>query len=150
MNALVTVTRDAVVAEALSWIGTPFKHNQHCKRFGCDCIGLIIGVFQSLGCISADWAPPAYSPQWHAHKNEEKLVETALAMGCEETGTDELRLGDILIFKYGRVCSHAGFYVGDDAIVHAYFGLGRTVRMPLAGEMRLRHRKTLTAPWVEG
>lgn len=59
--------RDRVVAEARSWIGTPFLHQQSLKGVGVDCIGVILGVGRDLELlqISPDqWAPYAgYSRQ---------------------------------------------------------------------------------------
>lgn len=143
------VTRAQIVAEASTWIGTPFQHAQHCKRKGCDCIGLIIGVFQQLGCLAPDYIAPRYSQQWHAHKNEELLMRYALDAGFTVKNADP-EPGDVLIFKYGRVCSHSGIYMGNDSFVHAYFALHRVVQQPLRGELKDKFRRVLTAPWVEG
>ncbi len=142
------VTRDAIVREALDWIGTPFQHAQHCKRHGCDCIGLVIGVFQALKALPAEYSPPGYSQQWHAHKNEELLLTSARAMGFADT-TSAPEPGDLLIFKFGRVCSHSGIYLGNDHFVHAYYHLGRVVKQPLRGELSQRLRRVLVAPWIE-
>ncbi len=142
------VTRAAVVREALEWIGTPFQHAQHCKGRGCDCIGLVIGVFQRLGAIPANYAPPGYSQQWHAHKNEELLVASAHGMGFMDKATDP-EPGDLLVFKFGRVCSHSGIYLGGGEFVHAFFNLSRVVKQPLRGELQQRMRRVMVAPWVE-
>lgn len=141
------VTRAQVVAEARTWIGTKFQHNQSCKGHGCDCIGLVIGVFRALGCIAPDYYPPAYSQQWHAHKNEELLMHNAQAMGFRSKSEAPLP-GDLLVFQYGRVCSHAGIYLGEDSFVHAYFSLHRAVIQPLRGELKDRMRHVMVPPWV--
>ncbi|MBN9249774.1 MAG: hypothetical protein J0I86_04210, partial [Mesorhizobium sp.] len=39
---------DEIVAEALSWLGTPYRHQASSKGVGCDCLGLIRGVWRSL------------------------------------------------------------------------------------------------------
>src|ERR1700682_1205564 len=49
----VMVTRAQIVAEARSWLGTPFLHQNSMKAAGCDCIGLIRGVFREVGLKSA-------------------------------------------------------------------------------------------------
>lgn len=142
------ISREAVVAEALQWQGTRFHHNQSCKGHGCDCIGLIIGVFRELGGFDPSYRPPAYSQQWHAHKNEEVLVQTALSVGFREKSGDALP-GDMLVFKFGRVASHAGIYLGNDEFIHAYFALGRVVKQPLRGDLQFRLRKIMTPPWLD-
>lgn len=51
--------RDAIVSEARAWRGTPYKHQAMLKGVGCDCVGLIRGVGQSVGAMPIDneaWA----------------------------------------------------------------------------------------------
>jgi cell wall-associated NlpC family hydrolase len=42
-------TRDDIVRQARTWIGTPFHHQARLKSKGCDCLGLIVGVVDELG-----------------------------------------------------------------------------------------------------
>jgi len=42
------VTREAIVAAARSFIGTPYHHQASCKKAGCDCLGLIRGVWRDV------------------------------------------------------------------------------------------------------
>lgn len=49
-----TVTRAMVVAEARSWLRTPWQHQARMKGVGVDCAGLIIGVARNLGLVPAD------------------------------------------------------------------------------------------------
>lgn len=48
------VTRAEIVAEARSWIGTPFLHQAYRKGVGCDCIGLVGGVCMERGLFPRD------------------------------------------------------------------------------------------------
>ncbi len=41
-------TRDAVVAAARKYIGTPYHHQAALCGAGCDCLGLIRGVWRDL------------------------------------------------------------------------------------------------------
>lgn len=43
------LTRAKVVAEARSWVGTPYLHQGDRKRLGVDCAGLVRGVCIELG-----------------------------------------------------------------------------------------------------
>ncbi len=140
--------REDIVAEARTWIGTPFQHAQSCKGKGADCVGLCIGTFKALGGIAPGWFPAPYSQQWHVHKNEELLVNTVAAFGFIEKPVGQRELGDLLFFQFGRVCSHVGIYVGDNQMVHAYFSLHRAVQQPLTGDMGARLRRVMQAPWV--
>lgn len=51
---------DAIVQEAGTWVGTPYRHQQMKKGSGVDCVGLIIGVGHGLGVLEITreaWAP---------------------------------------------------------------------------------------------
>ena len=39
---------EAVVKEALSWLGTPYRHQGSRKGVGCDCLGLVMGVWRAI------------------------------------------------------------------------------------------------------
>lgn len=41
------IDRDALVAEARSWIGTSYRHQASVKGVGCDCLGLVRGVWRA-------------------------------------------------------------------------------------------------------
>lgn len=54
------LTREAIVAEARSWLGTPFMHQQSSQGVGVDCVGLILGVGRELGVLEISeeaWRP---------------------------------------------------------------------------------------------
>ena len=142
------ITRQQVVDEALTWVGTPYQHHQSCKGVGADCVGLCLGVFKALGCIAPGWFPQPYAQQWHIHRNEEQLVQTVESFGFAPH-YGEPRPGDMLFFQYGRVCSHTGLYVGGGNVVHAFFSMNRAVLQPVAGELQSRARKVLVAPWIK-
>lgn len=142
------ITRQQVVDEALSWRDTPYQHAQSCKGHGTDCIGLLIGVYKAVGCIDKSFQPAPYSQQWHAHQNQELLRDAMRSFGCTRV-EGEPQPADLLLFQYGRVISHAGIYVGNGEFVHAYFGLHRVVKQPLAGELAERLRRVMRAPWFE-
>lgn len=40
---------DAIAAEALTWVGTPFRWQGRIKGVGCDCKGLVAGVAAACG-----------------------------------------------------------------------------------------------------
>lgn len=63
MTDQVTGVAAEVIAEARGWIGTPYRHQGRRKGVGCDCLGLLIGVWravygqepESAGPYTADW-----------------------------------------------------------------------------------------------
>jgi NlpC/P60 family putative phage cell wall peptidase len=41
-------TREQIVAAARGWLGTPYHHQASVKGVGCDCLGLIRGLWREL------------------------------------------------------------------------------------------------------
>ena len=39
---------ERVLAEARSWLGTPYRHQGGRKGVGCDCLGLVRGVWKGV------------------------------------------------------------------------------------------------------
>jgi NlpC/P60 family putative phage cell wall peptidase len=115
--------RMRIVAETLRWIGTPYLHQQSARGHGCDCLGLVAGVWRSLGGM----APilPAYTADWGEVSGREYILEAArqwlapLAIG-------EAAPGDLLVFRWrpGVVAKHLGILVAERRFVHAHEGVG--------------------------
>lgn len=64
----------AVVAEALSWVGTPYRHQAALKGLGCDCLGLVRGVWRALYGGELE-RPGPYAPDWAEAGGAETLLE---------------------------------------------------------------------------
>ncbi len=43
--------RRALVTEAQSWLGTPFRPHASVKGAGADCVGLVYGILHNIGAI---------------------------------------------------------------------------------------------------
>ena len=39
---------EAIIAAAKEWRGTPYHHQQSQKGVGCDCLGLVRGVYEAV------------------------------------------------------------------------------------------------------
>jgi NlpC/P60 family putative phage cell wall peptidase len=114
------ITRDALVAEARSWIGTPYRHQASLKGVGCDCLGLIRGIWR--GCIGDEpEAPPPYAPDWAEARGEETLAEAALRH-LVPVPCDAFRAGDVLLFRWrdGCVSKHIAMASSQAAMIHAH------------------------------
>ena len=72
--------RDEIISEALTWLGTPWRHQACCKGAGVDCLHLIAGVMRSFGCVEADrfFATPA----WRSYGRHPDA--TMLFGGCDD------------------------------------------------------------------
>jgi NlpC/P60 family putative phage cell wall peptidase len=42
-----TLTRAQIVVATRDWIGTPYQHQASLKGVGCDCLGLVRGVWRA-------------------------------------------------------------------------------------------------------
>ena len=117
--------RQAIVAEATSWIGTPYRSNAMMKGKGggTDCAMFLIAVYSKLGLIP-EFDPRPYSPQWHIHRSEELYLSHMLKHATEFTGPP--KVGDVAMFKIGKVFAHGAIVVGWPMVIHA---LGNTTVM---------------------
>ncbi|TDL79561.1 peptidase [Palleronia sediminis] len=122
----------AVVQAARGWIGTPYVHQASCRGAGCDCLGLIRGIWRELAGPEPVAVPP-YSPDWSEPQGEERLWSAARAVLRPASGPVP-RAGDILLFRMraGAVAKHLGIATdGGSRFVHAYSGHG-VVESPLS------------------
>jgi len=118
--------RAAVVAEAVSWIGTPFHHAARVKGAGVDCLMLLAEVYERAG-ISAHIEPPFYVPDWHLHRDAERYMEGLLHYAQPIAGPPqgpEPRPGDIALFRFGRTFSHGAIVTRWPRLIHAYWTIG--------------------------
>lgn len=129
----------AVVAAARDWLGTPYVHQTSCKGAGCDCLGLLLGLWREFhGALPAP--VPAYTSDWSETSGEERLLDAARAHLTEKPLSDAA-LGDILIFRMrtGSVAKHVGLQMQVDPsarFLHAYSERGVT-------------EGALTPPWAK-
>lgn len=110
-----------VVALAEGWIGTPYRHQGSAKGLGCDCIGLVIGIWRELyGALPLN--VPPYAPDWAERSGEERLLAAAHRLFGEPLPLCERKPGDLLIFRWRQDCAakHAGILSGADCFIHAY------------------------------
>src|SRR5208283_4197991 len=92
--------RQAVVAEAMTWLGTPFHHHQAVKGAGVDCALFLYSVYRGVGLIP-EIKIEDYSPQWHLHKDEERYMNWVLQFAARvENAT--FKPGDGALFRFGR------------------------------------------------
>jgi NlpC/P60 family putative phage cell wall peptidase len=117
-----SVEREAIVAEARRWLGTPYRHQASLGGVGADCLGLIRGVWRSVVGEEPEKAPP-YTPDWVEALGEETLLSAA-RRHCREIAIGAAREGDILLFRMamGAPAKHAGIVSGEDRIIHSYWG----------------------------
>ena len=62
---------------ARHWLGTPYRHQGATRGAGCDCLGLIRGIWRSLYGTEPEPVPP-YTRDWAERGTEERLWRAAL------------------------------------------------------------------------
>ncbi|MDB5578220.1 MAG: putative phage cell wall peptidase NlpC/P60 [Bradyrhizobium sp.] len=114
------LTRAAIVAEARQWIGTRYMHQASLKGVGCDCLGLVRGVWRNCVGDEPETAPP-YAPDWAEASGEEALAQAALRH-LQPIAIADIGAGDILLFRWrdGFVAKHAAFATGEATMIHAH------------------------------
>lgn len=121
----------ALIDEARSWIGTPFRHGQSVKGSGCDCVGFIIGVGKATGMVPEEYRPPVYSAQHTLHRDDSILKAELAAFATEQPKGTPPQKGDIIVFHWARTPGHAGICAGGGTIIHASMPKRTVVEQPL-------------------
>ena len=116
------LTRDKIVAAARCWAGTPYQHQASLKGFGCDCLGLVRGVWRD--CVGDEPEPVApYSPDWAEATGREQLLLAGRRhfLPADPNG---IRPGDVLLFRWRAhvPAKHLAIASGADRMIHAHDG----------------------------
>jgi NlpC/P60 family putative phage cell wall peptidase len=116
------IQRSAIIAEARTWIGTPYMHQAAVKHAGADCLGLVRGVWRALYGAEPE-APPAYTPDWAERAGAETLLEAA-RRNMDEVAPGQAAPGDVLLFRMHAQApmKHCAILDADERIIHAYWG----------------------------
>ena len=114
--------RAAIVAEARTWIGTPYQHQASLKGVGCDCLGLIRGVWRAVYGEEPEAVPP-YAPDWAEASGGDPFADAA-ARHFVPVDPADLACGDLLLFRWraGLPAKHAALATAPDTMVHAHDG----------------------------
>lgn len=112
-----------IVDSARGWLGTPYLHQMSVKGAGCDCLGLLRGVWREVIGPEPE-AIPAYSMDWSEPQGEERLWRVGLRHMAAKDVCDP-QAGDVLLFRMrdGSVAKHVGIQtrIGKEAsFIHAY------------------------------
>ena len=114
--------RADILAEARRWIGTPYRHQASVCGAGCDCLGLVRGIWRNL--IGPEpMLVPAYTPDWFDRQGEETLLNAAGQFLIERDHASA-RTGDVLLFRphSSGPAKHCGVLSDHGRLLHAYWG----------------------------
>ena len=116
------MTHDDVVTAARRWLGTPYRHLSARRGAGCDCLGLICGVWRELGGETIEL--PAYRADWRDTRHADELLALAERRLIRASGRPQA--GQVVLFEIGRamVPRHCGIAVDEHGFIHAQEGRG--------------------------
>src|SRR5262245_7999261 len=116
-------TRTRIIAEARDFIGTPYRHQASLKGVGCDCLGLVRGVWRALHG-SAPEVTPAHAPAWAEAGGVQPLAQAALRHLIAREAAHAFAPGDVRLFRYRQhyPAKHAAIATAPDLMVHAHDG----------------------------
>ncbi len=141
-----------VIRAARGWLGTPYHDQASVKGVGCDCLGLIRGVWREV--VGPEPMPvPPYSRDWGEAGPHEVLAEAA-RVAMIEIDIAEARTGDVVLFRmqHGAIAKHAGILTPGDRGTRSHH---RSSRLYRGGRTRFIHayertgviEQELTDPW---
>ncbi|WP_306225978.1 NlpC/P60 family protein [Bosea beijingensis] len=114
--------RAEIVDAARLWLGTPYHHQASLCGIGCDCLGLVRGVWRDL-CGAEPEQPPPYSPSWAESLRQETLA-LAATRHLRPILMSEAQAGDVLLFRWREhlPAKHCAILATADSIIHAHDG----------------------------
>ena len=125
---------ERVIRAARGWIGTPYRHGASRRGVGCDCLGLVRGVWREVIGPEPE-APSPYAPDWAELRADDPLLDAAR----RHLVPSDAEPGCVLVFRWSPAAAakHCGVLVAPDRFVHAYSGIG-TVESPLVPAWKRR------------
>lgn len=114
--------RDAIVAAARGWIGTPYLHQASLKGAGCDCLGLVRGVWREI-CGDEPEETGAYTPDWAEATRQERLADAGFRH-LVHIGVQDFAAGDVLLFRWRPhvPAKHCAIASSRETMIHAHDG----------------------------
>jgi NlpC/P60 family putative phage cell wall peptidase len=112
--------RERALVVARTFLGTPYRHQGSRRGVGCDCLGLVRGVWRELYDAEAE-EPGAYSADWAELDGRDRLAEAA---GRHLVAVEEALPGDVVLFRWreGAPAKHCGVLDEGGRVIHAYEG----------------------------
>lgn len=111
-----------IIAETETWLKTPYQHQASVKGLGCDCLGLVRGVYRALYGAEPE-KMPAYTSDW-AEASDTETLAVAAARHLLPVPVDKIMPGQVLLFRWRRhlPAKHAAILVSNDRFIHAHDG----------------------------
>lgn len=128
-----------VVAAARRFLGTPYRHQGSRAGVGCDCLGLVRGVWRALHGREPE-RPGPYAVDWADVGGGDPLFEAARRHLLPVDETTEPGPGEVVLFRWraGGPARHCGILEpgeggGRPRLIHAYEGAAVVSSAPTPG-----------------
>lgn len=114
------MNRNTIIAEAASWLGTPYHHRASLKGVGCDCLGLVRGVYRTV-CGDEPHELPAYPQHNDGNESERLMIALEARLICNASPG---KAGDVIVFRLrpNFPARHCGILVEPKRFIHAVSG----------------------------
>jgi hypothetical protein len=116
-----------IVTIAEDWIGTPFHQQGRQKKFGCDCIGLILAIAKEIN------AKPITGEPWEKCDvltydaiEDSKLLVEAMPKYFQKVITNP-EPGHILLVEINKEQYHLAIKSHNNKIIHSCSSIGRVI-----------------------
>ena len=140
-------TRETLIAEARTWLGTPWHHQASLKGVGCDCIGFVRGT--ALPFVGPVTIELDYPETWHLYRAEPRMY-LGFKERCDEIDTADILTGDVLLFGAGKGPAHHCAYVTPDGgLIHCYREARAVVEQAFSPWWRAKLRHAFRLPGIE-
>jgi hypothetical protein len=116
----------AFVAEARSWLGTPFRENCCTKGAGggVDCVRFALAVHVACGACDSfevETLPVEFVRNWHVHHTESRVFDFFHQPGVRARlrridEDDQPIIGDMVAVKIDQCVHHLGLFCGPEVL----------------------------------
>ena len=112
-------TREQVVVAARRYVGTPYHHQAALAGAGCDCLGLIRGVWRDLYGTEPE-TPPPYTPDW-GETGADEFMLAAARRHLKPVALEAAGSGDVVLFRMrpSATVKHAAILSDGGRMIHA-------------------------------
>lgn len=143
--------REAVVACALTWLETPWRHQARRKGLGVDCIGLIGCVGAEMGYESAKrWLRDPSMHNYSMHPDSEQMT-AGLRRYLVPIELAAAQLADVLVMRWEQEPAHFALVTQLQPlrIVHAYRSVRKVSDCSIDGYWRegITWRSLIVGAW---
>lgn len=118
------MTRDEFIAEARKFKETPFKHQGRSRKYGVDCVGILVVIGVENGYLKEKPEDRRYSRNPETFRIKERLDELLIPIDKED-----MQAGDILLFKIPFHPQHVGIVTNYSeqsfGLIQAYQDIGK-------------------------